>query len=231
MKSLKQRFQKLWADLKPMPMEEKIDHIWTYYKVEIYIALMLVLMVITVVTGIINTNRKVALSGVVVNGLSTQAHTFISADYAVYEGSGGDVDVTSVIYSDSQDMNAISDTYNYVTRVVAMVTAQELDYLIMDKVGLEGYLRQDFFMDLRELLSEEELKALETELVYMEYEDSGKRMPVAIRLNSTAFGKHFLGDGEHFISFVANTQRRDACKDFWAYITNEGNYREAGEPK
>lgn len=224
-KTLKERYQKLRADLKPMPLEEKLDHIWTYYKVEMFLILLFVLFVAVVITGIVNVNRKVCISGVVVNDLSLEANSFISAEYAWQEGSGSDADVTRVVYSDSEEDNAVSDTYNYVMRVVAMVNNRDVDYLIMDKLGMEGYMRQDFFMDLRELFSDAELKALETELVYMEYEETGALVPVTIRLNSTAFGKHFLDDGERFISFAANTKRMDACKAFWEYITNEESYK------
>lgn len=224
MKTVKQKWKKLCQDLKPMPFLEKVDHIWTYFKTEMYFALLAIMILVIVITGIVNVNRKVLISGVIVNALDLEAQVFITDRFVTHTGINQDADLMTVYYADSENEKDISDTYNYMIRVIGMVETQTVDYLIMDQVGLEGYMPQDFFIDMSELLTPQRLDELATELVYMEYEETGDRIPVAIRLNNTAFGHHYLDEEDCYLSFVATTQKQDICKVFLEYLLEEENY-------
>lgn len=221
-KNLKQRWKKLCADMKPMGFWQKLDHLWTYYKTEMYIALLLLMVAAMIATGIVNRNQKVRLSGVVVNHVSLDAYSYLSDGYYLHAGpEGGEVQISNVIYTDPTTNKNIDDTYNYTLQVIAMVEAKTLDYLVMDRVGLEGFMSQDFFMDLRLLLTEQELQRWEDALIYMQYDDTGEVMPVAICLDETDFGTRFPQEGSRYIAFVANTTRQQTCLDFWDYLVGE----------
>jgi hypothetical protein len=99
------------------------------------------------------------------------------------------------------------------------MAAENLDYMILDEVALNRYLAEDMFLDLNQLFAPEELAQMEEELIYLLYEETGVRVPIAIRMNNTGYAKRFVeSDKKIFIVFAANTPRKDACRAFWDYL-------------
>ncbi len=221
--TLKERWQKLLRDLKPMTFKQKVDHLLTYYY-WVLIILAIVVMIIAIITSSIkNLRTEVLISGALVNAdVGMEGHTFLQEDY--FRKLGGDEDdqairIANVQFEDPSTTLEIEYTYNATMQIVAMVGAKELDYMIMNNIGLEFYLSHDIFFDLRKILPEEDLERLKDDLIYMTYEDTGETVPVAINLKNTVFGQKYVStDRDHYISFVVNSPRPDACKLFWEYI-------------
>ena len=218
--TLKQRWQKLRDDMKPMSFREKVDHLWTYYYWVLIVAAIIVTLCLIVHSSITNLNREVLVAGVLVNAdVSLEGHDFLEDRY--FEKLGGkegdqEVQITDITFEDPNTTLNIEQTYTASIRLVAMVSAKEVDYVIMDKIGLEFYLGHDMFMDLNELLSQEELEKWKDDLIY---DDTGETIPVAINIKNTMFAKKYLRtEKDRYIGFAANTQRPDACKILWEYL-------------
>ena len=79
---LKSHFKKLGEDLKTMTFPEKIDHIWTYYKEYMFVALMLVIICVAIVSAIGNADMQYYNCGVMSNiELSRQGHTYLTDEF------------------------------------------------------------------------------------------------------------------------------------------------------
>lgn len=91
--------------------------------------------------------------------------------------------------------------------VQASLQTGKLDYVIASMQALEEI---SALLDLRQVLTEQELAALEGSMVYEQ------DVPVAVKLSATAFGQHC--EGEAYLAFSANTQRTEQCKALWAFV-------------
>lgn len=221
--TLKQRWEKLKNDMKPMTFRQKVDHLWTYYYWVLIVLAIVVMLVCIVTSSVKNLRTEVLLSGVLVNAdVSLEGHDVLERYY--FEKLGGiadkqEIQLTDVIFEDPNTTQNIEYTYNATMKVVAMMSAKSVDYMIMDKLSLKYYLGQDMFIDLNELFSEAELEKWKDDLIYLTYEDDGITVPVAINIRNTEFGKKYLSTEEdHYIAFAANTPRADACILFWEYL-------------
>ena len=110
-------------------------------------------------------------------------------------------------------------SYNAAMKVIALVTAQQLDYIVADDIGFAFYITYDVFMDLRDILTEDDMAYWEPHIIYYEAEGQ-ERVPVALNIQETAFYKKFLSANENniYLSFIVNTLRKDTCRDFWDYL-------------
>lgn len=222
-KRLKKHIQELGETLKPMPWKKRIDHLWTYYKSVLVVIIVIVALISIVITGINNANRNILISGALINtDTGVEAQVYLSEKYQekwLAAGVEGDADLTNVYFEDIETTTEVEFTYNAVTRIVAMTAAQELDYVIMNKLGLETYLGHDMFEDLSTILTAEELEQFADKLIYLNYEETGDTIPVAVDLQGTAFAERFVKtDAPHYLAFVANTLRPEGCRDLWEYI-------------
>ncbi len=225
MERVKKHLRELGETLKPMPWKKRIDHLWTYYKSVLVVAAIIICIIAIVITGVTNANRVVMVSGALVNadvGLDGRAYLTDGFQEAMGEDAAGDTDITNVYFENPETTQEIEQTYNAMMRVVAMTAAQELDYYICDKVGMETYLGHDMFLDLTQVLTAQELEQFADDLIYMTYEETGETIPVAINLRNTAFGKRFSpAEKNHYLSFAGNTPRMEACRNIWQHIKNE----------
>ena len=216
-------WRKLAADMKPMTFEQKVDHLWTYYKEWLLIAFLLVVSVCAVVTSIQNTSKEVVLSGMLVNiSITQQGHDYLGVDYL--EMMGGDpnkqkVELDYTNFESLADPTNAEDNYTKSMLLMARVTGGMLDYAILDKLGLEFYLTQDVFRDLREFFTPEELAELEPYLIYAQVEGEPDRWPMAVDITHLPFVQDTM-DLEEVVYFTlsGNVRDEDACRSIWEYI-------------
>lgn len=218
-------WRKLAADLKPMSFSQKVDHLWTYYKEWLLIAFLLLVGVCAVVTGIKNTSKDVVMSGMLVNiSISQQGMDYLKVDYL--DSIGGDpekqkVELDYTNFESLADPTNSEDNYSKSMLLIARVTGGTLDYAILDKLGLEFYLTQDVFRDLREFFTPEELEALEPHLIYAQVEGEPDRWPMAVDITHLPFVKDTMGKEEVvYFTLSGNVRDEDACRSIWEYINN-----------
>lgn len=221
--TLKQRWDKLRRDLKPMTFRQKIDHLWTYYYWVLVIAAIIAVIISIVATSVKNLNTDVLVAGVFINAdVSLDGREFLEDQY--FEKLGGipdkqEIQITNVVFEDPFTTQEIEYTYNATLKVIAMLSAKTVDYMLMDELGMKYYLGQDVFLDLNELFPREELEKFKDDIIYMTYEETGETIPVAINIRNTVFGQKYLNtDKTHYIGFAANTPRPDACRLLWEYM-------------
>lgn len=216
---------KLRADLKPMTFAQKAEHIWMYYKEHMLVALIVLLLIIAVITSMITASQEVIASGVMVNiFIDQEGYNYLSTDY--FERLGGEkgkekVSLEYLYFGDLEDPTNASDNATSIEVLVARVSGQMLDYMILDQYAMETYIMYEVYMDLRDFFTEEELAELaEANLViYAQQEGQEERWPVAVDISAIPFVQDNVNsDGKTYFALSGSTQRMEICRDVWEYL-------------
>ena len=216
-------WKKLCADMKPMTFEQKVDHLWTYYKEWLIIGFLLVVSVCAMVTSIKNTSKEVILNGMLVNiSISQQGVDYLGVEYMEAVGGNPDKQKVELDYTNFEnlaDPTNAEDNYSKSMLLIARVTGGMMDYAILDKMGLEFYLTQDVFRDLREFFTAEEMAALEPYLIYAQVEGEPDRWPMAVDITHLPFVQDTMEQEEQvFFTLSGNVRSEEACRSIWEYI-------------
>ena len=172
-----------WAQEKErmagMTFLEKLDHIWTYYREYLWIVVVAVILIAAIITSTINLIFKdQVVTGIAVNITFEQAgYNYLTEDYAEELGVNPrweEVKLEYTAFGSLADQSNSEQNYYAAMTVVGEVGAKMLDYIILDKDGMEFYITQGVYMDLREFFTEEELAQLKAEdrLIYATEEGS-----------------------------------------------------------
>ena len=216
------------ATLRPMSWRDRIDHIWTYYKEIILIGAVVIILLASILGNALKPRLEVRMSGYLANiTLSEDGSAYLKEDYLSYLGGSADsqtVILNSTVFGGEGYLTNMEANYNAALAPVLQVTAQEVDYMLLDEVALEFYMNQAFFMDLRQLLNEEELKQLELtyyQPVDIDEKPVGESYPVAVDIPGTAFAQGCAKDAKkvYFVA-VANGPNKDDIRNFWEYLNS-----------
>lgn len=216
------------ATLRPMSWRDRIDHIWTYYKEIILIGAVVIILLASIVGNALKPRLEVRMSGYLANiTLSEDGSAYLKEDYLSHLGGSADsqtVILNSTVFGGEGYLTSMEANYNAALAPVLQVTAQEVDYMLLDEVALEFYMNKAFFMDLRQLLNEEELKQLELtyyQPVDIDEKPVGESYPVAVDITGTAFAQGCAKDAKkvYFVA-VANGPNKDDIRNFWEYLNS-----------
>lgn len=221
---LSQEWKKLCRDLKPMTFTQRVDHIWTYYKEYMFVALMVLLLLIAAITMIGNLGRKTYLSGVLCNVSMTQeGHTYLVEGVRERhpEAGEGDVFLNSAIFENPLTVSQVDSSYQAAMAMFAQVEAEDLDYIFMDQVGMDFYAGQEVFLDVRTLLTEEEAAQWENKMAFVQFEDDEGNaeqdaVPLALDVTDLPFVRENIhSSGKVYLAFAGNLPRREATRQLW----------------
>lgn len=214
--------RKFMQVLSTMTFREKVDHIWTYYKLHICAVLLAAFLLITWGVSAYNNAKEVLLSGNVINVyLTEEGDRYLTEDtFAAVGGSHHrqTVNITSRYISPEDPTSYLQSM-----TLMAMIEAKDLDFLLLDEETFQQYALSDFYLDLREFFTAEELEALSDSIAYVDSESLQESYPAGICLNGTAFAQACIAaEGKYYLTFVVNTPRLSACRAFWEHILNFG---------
>lgn len=219
---IKQQWQELMDALRPMPWKKKLEHLWEYYKwVLVVLAVVATILYITIV-GYSNARVEGLFYGEVVNlSFDTEGVEYLSTDFLEHlDGVEGDQKVS--VYMSNLIVGNDSTYDNYyapLMRTSSEISNKTLDYLLTDSAALSVYFNEEILLDLRQLFTEEELAQMGDNLVYVLYEETGEKIPMAINVTDSAFVTSRLNHKTTvYLSFVANTERLETCKVFYDYL-------------
>lgn len=220
--------KQLRENLSKMTFKEKVDHLWTYYKSTLLITVILIIAVSIIVSCLINVNTKTVVSGITVNVyLDEDGMQYLGDDYYEKVGSGSGLEkvyITEMSLYDLSDAEHYQDTYYSLMSLAALISEEELDYMIIDRVALTNFIRyQSILQDLRVLFTQEELDALGTRVIHQRLEEDGEDVPIAIDITGLPFIQENSEvtvdeDNPVYITFALNSPREDLCRDIYDYI-------------
>ena len=224
---LKGHFKKLKADLKPMSFTEKLDHIWTYYKEYMFVALMLVIIAVAIVSAIGNMGMEYYNCGVMCNvELSREGHAYLTDEF--FEKRLGNPDgmtylTTMTLETDEVTVNDTENRYQSYMHVLGQVEAKELDYMLVDEYSFGFYMDDRIYMDLREIFTQEQVQQFYDQGIVVQIREESEEAgtPMGIDITDLPFGKEcLLTEGKAYLVFIRNTKEPENCMKLWEHILN-----------
>lgn len=217
------RWKKLKETLAPMTPKERVEHIWEYYKITFLLVIVSIFLIVCVVASIVNAQVDVLFCGVLANAdMSDAGYAYISDGYFAHLGGQRmeEVRVNAVYFEYLSDqVNELDYNYNVAMGSIGLVESKQLDYIIANENALEFYMAQDILMDLREVFTQQELTEMEPYLIYVIIDQTGERFPVALNMEYIPFAREHMDlSKKMYFTLVANTQRKEQCRDFWDYL-------------
>lgn len=232
-KSVMPTFRELMDDLKPMTFGEKVDHLWTYYKEYVFIALVLVLLVAAGISGYINANKEYLFRGMMVNiSMSQEGYRYLS-DGMLERMGDGDPNQTVMMdytnFSDLADPTNGEDNYNASLLFIARVSGALLDCALVDQMAFEFYLTQEAYGNWLVFFTQEELDAMGDKVIYamaeeeMVDEDGNiipeVRWPAAIEVSDLPFFQEHAPKNEKiYLVLSGNQPNLEAVRAFWDHL-------------
>lgn len=219
---IKAQWQELKDTLRPMPWKKKLEHLWEYYKWVLVVLVVVAAILYIAIVGYSNARVEGLLYGEIVNlNFDMEGVEYLSTDFLEHlDGVEGDQKVS--VYMSNLIVGNDSTYDNYyapLMRTSSEITNGTLDYLVADSAALTCYFHEEILMDLRELFTEEELAQIGDNLVYVLYEETGEKIPMAINVTDSAFvTNRITHDTTVYLCFVAGTERTETCKIFYDYF-------------
>ena len=235
-------------EMKPMTWKQRVDHIWTYYKEYIGLIALLLFISIGLISSMItgSERRNTVVTGIMVNIVIDQdGMNYLSTDYANHLGVKEEK--ISLEYTSFYDLETNPSEENYYASMIVVneVSAKMLDYMILDKLGMEFYTGQEVYLDLREFFTLEELKAFaaENRLVFCLEEDTAAGLseeelyalqlqvlepsgaditgcwPAAVKISDLAYIKdNVTTDSDIYFALAGSTEKIEEVRSVWNYM-------------
>ncbi len=228
-KKYKKSLKELWAEekerMKPMSTKKRIEHLWTYYSEYLWIVAVVVILLGAVISSAINLTKDTLVTGMMVNiTIEQEGYNYLETGYAEKINTDKKRQLVKLEYTAFDPLSddaASEQNYYAAMTVVAEVSAEKLDYIILDKVGMEFYITQAVYMDLREFFTEEELAqfAAEDRLIYAQEEGSEDKWVVAVDISEIPFVKdNVTSEGPTYFALSGSAPNPDHCRGIWEHI-------------
>ena len=154
--------------LKGQGFKAKWDYFWEYYKIHTFVAVCVIILLVMLVHDISN-NKPYGFYAAAINSAASGAQDILEKEFVDYSG----IDTTSQVCFIDTTLVYNLDLIDEVTiatsqKIMATMAASDLDVMLTDSKLFTHYANQESFLDLRTVLSEDELKSLEDKLVYVD---------------------------------------------------------------
>ena len=223
LKSVKESFRSFRESMKGMTLEERIDHIWAYYKWELLIIVLIPIVIFALISWLCATPIQTAFGGNLTNSQITQSgYDYLTVGYLQTLGldSGGNrvtLGTATTAGTDAVSVNATGVDGG--VRVAVMVADGSLDYIIADSVALEFYTMQGAYENIETVLTAEQLAPFADKLYYQTDEESGQRIPIAIDISELPFADDCLEDGKTlYLGFPIHAPHPEQQAGFFDYL-------------
>lgn len=168
-------------------MKEKLSYFLYYYKVHIILTLLFLILFGSFAHSLLTAKDTVLYCALISpNFYESEDQTFTDqfAEYAKIDQNKVDItlDTGMQINYDSDD----SLTYNYVAKLMAMLSSKTLDCMVSDQKVIENFSTSDAFANLQELLPESIQESLKGRFDYFYAKnEAGEMIPVGIILTNS----------------------------------------------
>ncbi|MBQ5430412.1 MAG: hypothetical protein IIU28_02020 [Lachnospiraceae bacterium] len=159
------------AKMKDKPVKEKLAYFWEYYKIHTIVVLALLLVASSIAHSVLS-NHPDALNAVFVNSDATDD----GGQEELIEKVGKAAGISQSAWDINIDLfrtltlggPSNQTDFGTASRFQAQMQDQGLDVMVLDPWYFTYYTQRTTFMDLRDILTEDELKALEGRIYYVD---------------------------------------------------------------
>lgn len=223
--SFSQRLKKLKVDLRGMTFRQKVDHIWTYFKEVILITVISLIVLIGIGINVLTPKKELLMGGMCAcTYLTAEGENYLmDAYFEELQGNPKKQEVQLYFRSFGEFSTSPQD-YDAFQSIIAMMSAEMIDYLLIDDDRLEPFVGYESLMDLREVFTAEELEQFGDKIRYAQDADedgnpTGEQIPVAVDITDLPFIQACRQYQQNiFLSFAANSPNKDSLRDFWQYL-------------
>jgi hypothetical protein len=232
--------------LKHGTWKQKLSYFWDYFKWRVIACVAILFFVGSFLYSTL-TSKSEALSAAFINaiaGIDADAYLEDFAKKANIDTNEYEISVDSSLYMDPNGLDQSSLLSGQ--KIMANVSAKDLDLMAGDLISLPTYAYQDILTDLRTILTAEELEQYQQYLFYIDgavvqeilnnadispsakptYPDPTKPekmkdpIPVAIFANASVnfSNAYFFTDTYAPLGIVVNTTRKDLAVEFLRYV-------------
>lgn len=214
-------FRLVLENMKNMTWRQRIAYLWEYYK-WLLIGGVVVLWILGMLIGeLADPDPKYAFMGAQINvRITDEGRQYLTEDLFPVMGVT-DPEEQTVELLDRQ-LPAMEDNPQYaqteVMAMVAMVSAQMLDYALMDEIAYNQYRSNGMFNNLETLLTQQQLSQFDGKLLTTSTDEDGEYFAI-IDITDTAFARDCLsGSQRYYLAFPGNTGREEKLPVFVDWI-------------
>ena len=217
-------FRKLRRELSKMSFEDKIDHIWRYYKINLILLVLIPAILIPLLTSVFVKGPESILYGNYCNvALGELGQYYVTRDYVQYKGLPSEEYIAELEFSVTEGLGMSSASAQGVDSglgIVAAVAVDSLDYIVCDEVAAEYLSLQQCFLTLDRVLTEEQLEEYKHLIYTYTDPDFGDTYAVALDVSEIPFFRENVEtEGPCYFAF-ANKKEADAqeLREFLSYL-------------
>ena len=225
-KSVKQLIREELKKLSALTWKQRFIYVWDYYKLLMAAILLVISLISLGVTIYKNKQLNQLLTVYMVNCNSLVLNSDeISDEFVTFIGGVTEKDVirvdTTVYLSDDGSQYSMSNQ----VKITAMVSSGNVDLMLMDPEMFSVYAEQDYFRDLSEVFSEEQIEKWSDLLITDE--KTGKIQGIDLT-DAPALCKReaYFGDTVYG-GVILNSTRLDYCDDFIEYLMSDEDFTES----
>ena len=221
-------FSELKAILKPMSWKDRVEYLWTYYKV-VLVAVVVVLAIISLVVSAIQSKHIQTLySGALIN-LSVEREDrdeMVNELTALLDGDGKNriVKLTDIAYIPGNDPENFEVNDAGAMKLAMLVTTGSLDFILTDDDTYGELIEREPYANLQNILTQEQQTQLKDNMIWRKADGENPSYPMALDISSTAFAKAVAPyEKVVYLVFVGNTENGERNQAFLDYILNSKN--------
>lgn len=154
--------------LKGKSFKQKVEHIFTYFRTPILLVLLILIIGVSYVVHLA-TSKDSVLSVICLNSFAeaddADSYGLEFAQAAGIDTNKYDVQITTEMFVSKESLNGSYETSQV---IFAQAASQSIDILAADLDTLTSYFYQDYFVDLRQILSLEQQEHLHNYFLYVD---------------------------------------------------------------
>ena len=221
-----------------MPPREKLDYIFTYYKFELVIALLVVVAVVSIGQRVLFPVKPMLYVGCANVTVGDDCEAALTTDFVAAQGGNSartPVELYTGLYL-SANPAPEDHQYAYASRMKIMgaINAKKLDVVLMNREAYDAFSANGYLLDLgayeafsaSPLLTENEVVLEDNETEYLLGEADTLEMTTtttanALTLDGTAFAARYGFSDTVYVGVLANTPRAEVCEAYLAALCGE----------
>ena len=221
-----------------MSPEKKAEHIYTYYKWPILLALIALLILGSTLRRQLTKKEPVVYLAAINVSIGEDMEQQLTADFltaAGYDARRREVYLYRGLYL-SDDADTLNHEYAYASKMklTGAISTQKLDLVLMNREGYDFLSRKGYLLDLRDwtdeqstaLLAENEVvlsdNTLEVLLGEAEEEQRvSKTVPNAFEIDSLPLFRNAGFDGNLYLGVIGNSPRLEEAASYLHFITGD----------
>lgn len=202
------------STLKRLQGRKKLQYIWDYYKLPLVVIGIAVYILCCLLHGAL-THRDTVLTAALVNVTAGDELTAeLSEGYLTYLGADPDREQVELWtgLNTSEELMESDTEYAYASgvKLLAGISSEQLDVLLMDEDTLTEYAKKGYLTDLSSLLSSDPELLQEAEPYF--YTSYGLSLSCSPMMEEAGY------DGEIFLGVVSNSGKKDSAVKFIDYL-------------